>query len=149
MAGRGPAPKPDEQRVRRNKTPATVEVVIDDEIRGPELPEHIVWPDATRDWWSTWRSSPLTQAWTSTDWDFLLDTALLHAEFWSGNLAVAAELRLRVAKFGATPEDRARLRVSVKPASDSPSSERAAPPRASSTARRSRVLRIVNGETGT
>lgn len=50
---------------------------------------------------------------TGTDWDFLLDTALLHAELWSGNRSVAAELRLRVAKFGATPEDRARLRIQV------------------------------------
>jgi len=133
--------------VRRNKTPEAVEVVVDDEIRGPELPEHIDWPSATRDWWSTWRSSPLTQAWTSTDWDFLLDTALLHAEFWSGNLAVAAELRLRVAKFGATPEDRARLRVSVKPADRAPTDTPTVTPR-SSSARRSRVLRIVNGETG-
>jgi hypothetical protein len=50
---------------------------------------------------------------TDTDWDFLLDTALLHARYWEGDEKVAAELRLRVAKFGATPEDRARLRMSV------------------------------------
>lgn len=43
-----------------------------------------------------------------------MDTALLHAELWSGNGAVASELRLRVAKFGATPEDRARLRMSIE-----------------------------------
>jgi hypothetical protein len=32
---------------------------------------------------------------------------------WSGNGSVAAELRLRVAKFGATPEDRLRLRMQI------------------------------------
>lgn len=48
---------------------------------------------------------------TATDWSFLLDTALIHARFWSGDPSVAGELRLRVAKFGATLEDRARLRI--------------------------------------
>jgi hypothetical protein len=71
------------------------------------------WPAQTQAWWRTWRESPQAQTLTSTDWDFLLDTALLHAELWSGNGSVASELRLRVAKFGATPEDRARLRMQV------------------------------------
>lgn len=64
-------------------------------------------------WWETWRSSPQAQAFTETDWDFLVDTALLHARFWKGDEKVAGELRLRVAKFGATPEDRARLRMQI------------------------------------
>lgn len=71
------------------------------------------WPGATRRWWDTWRRSPMAQTFTDTDWDFLMDTALLHAELWAGNGAVASELRLRVAKFGATPEDRARLRLQI------------------------------------
>ncbi|TCO47311.1 hypothetical protein [Actinocrispum wychmicini] len=50
---------------------------------------------------------------TGTDWDFLLDTALLHAELWSGVASVAPELRLRVGKLGATPEDRQRLRMQI------------------------------------
>ena len=58
-----------------------------------------------------WGESPLSADYTQTDWDFLLDTALIHARFWMGNLSLAGELRLRVAKFGATPEDRARLRI--------------------------------------
>jgi hypothetical protein len=55
----------------------------------------------------------LSQTFTTTDWDFLLDTAVLHNDLWSGKTAVAAELRLRVAKFGASPEDRLRLKVEV------------------------------------
>ena len=43
----------------------------------------------------------------------MLDTALLHADFWLGDRSVEAGLRLRVAKFGATPEDRLRLRIAV------------------------------------
>lgn len=114
MAGRGPAPKAPEKRRRRNADPVpTTTVEQDDEPRGPELPDNIPWPAPTRRWWDTWRTSPQAQTFTDTDWDFLLDTALLHARFWEGDEKVAAELRLRVAKFGATPEDRARLRLSV------------------------------------
>jgi hypothetical protein len=58
-----------------------------------------------------WAESPLSATFGQTDWDFLLDTAILHASYWSGDMGAAAELRIRVAKFGATPEDRARLRI--------------------------------------
>lgn len=114
MAGRGPAPKDPSTRRRRNADPVPTTVVApDDELRGPELPSGFDWPAPTRRWWETWRRSAQAQTMTDTDWDFLLDTALLHAELWAGNGAVAAELRLRVAKFGATPEDRARLRLQI------------------------------------
>lgn len=121
MAGRGPAPKDPATRRRRNVQPIpTTVVAADGQLRGPDLPDEHDWPVRTKAWWHTWRTSPQSQTMTDTDWDFLLDTALLHAELWSGNGAVASELRLRVAKFGATPEDRARLRIQVsddKPAS--------------------------------
>ena len=65
----------------------------------------------TRRWWKMWGESPLSAEYTETDWSFLLDTAYLHALYWKGDYRVAGELRLRVAKFGATPEDRARLRI--------------------------------------
>ena len=39
------------------------------------------------------------------------ETALLHAQFWKGDVKLASELRLREAKYGFTPEDRARLRM--------------------------------------
>lgn len=126
MAGRGPAPKDPAQRRRRNADPVPTTVLSDDgRVRGPELPSGYDWPAQTRRWWETWRASPQAQTLTDTDWDFLLDTALLHAELWSGNGQVASELRLRVAKFGATPEDRARLRMQVgepegKPAEKKP-----------------------------
>jgi hypothetical protein len=61
--------------------------------------------------------SPLSNEFTAPDWSELLDAARLHAEYWRGNPKVAAELRLRVAKFGATPEDRARLRIQFAMAS--------------------------------
>lgn len=111
MAGRGPAPKPAAQRRRRNKagTPATK--VAPTVAAQPELPATIDWPQRTVEWWSRWAESPLAATFTASDWEFLLDTALIHAAVWTGSLAQAAELRLRVAKFGVTPEDRARLKI--------------------------------------
>ncbi|MEU4386780.1 hypothetical protein [Promicromonospora sp. NPDC023805] len=128
MAGRGPAPTGKSEGTRRRNAPTVLTVVkADDVLRGeelPELPGDDEWPDATLEWWDTWRRSPQAQNFTDTDWSFLLDTALLHMAFWDGDAGVAAELRLRVAKFGATPEDRARLRLSI---GDAPGRTKPAP----------------------
>lgn len=114
MAGRGPAPKDPDERRRRNADPiGTSTLIEDDEIRGPDLPGGIEWPLPTLAWWQTWRTSAQAQRFAQTDWDFLVDTALLHARFWKGDVKVAGELRLRVAKFGATVEDRQRLREQI------------------------------------
>ena len=83
-----------------------------------ESMDSFVWPDRTREWWRMWAESPLSADFTQTDWDFLMDTARIHAAYWLGELKLAAELRLRVAKFGATPEDRARLRISFAQADE-------------------------------
>jgi hypothetical protein len=114
MAGKGAAPKAQHSRERdtARRGPQTV-VVPDGKLRGPELPRGVKWPAATRRWWATWRASPQAQTMTDTDWDFLLDTALLHKRFWEGSMSCGPELRLRVAKFGATKEDRLRLREQV------------------------------------
>jgi hypothetical protein len=122
MAGRGPAPKDPSQRARRNKPSGPdFRVIVADPVDQPDLPTvmveedgelvEFVWPAVTQHWWAMWRESPLSSEFTASDWSFLLDTALLHAKFWSGSSSAGAELRLRVAKFGATPEDRARLRI--------------------------------------
>lgn len=82
----------------------------------PALPKGIKWPAQTRAWWRMWRDSPMAVMFTATDWDFLLDTALLHAKVWGErDMKSLPELRLRVAKFGATPEDRLRLRIELVP----------------------------------
>jgi hypothetical protein len=141
MAGRGPAPKNPDERRRRNADPVpTTTVAVDGQARGPVLPPEVAWPDATVRWWDTWRRSPQAQAFTSTDWDFLLDTALLHADYWNGSRRVAGELRLRVAKYGATPEDRARLRLQVERDGEESAPSPAAKPAGD---RRARVLKVV------
>lgn len=88
----------------------------------PALPAGFPWPPLTVEWWARWGRCPQAVMFGETDWDFLADTALLHATAWaSAQRAVETgskidtsqhqELRLRVAKFGATVEDRARLRI--------------------------------------
>lgn len=118
MAGRGAAPKATHQRPRDTKR------WIDDKAirvpdkpydgKIPKLPDHD-WTPATLEWWRTWTTSPQAHMFQATDWMFLIETAFIANAFFSGNLTVASELRLRVAKFGATPEDRARLRLQFQP----------------------------------
>ena len=109
----GPAPKPPGTKARRNVDPIPQTIVdVDGKTYGPSLPEEYAWHKQTLKWWETWRTSANAQTFTSTDWDFLLDTALLHTQMWQGE-NVAAELRLRVSKFGASPEDRLRLRLQI------------------------------------
>lgn len=132
MAGVGPAPKDPARRARTNAAPVPMRILPAILARQPELPEFDIdvtvdgvissqqfsWPERTREWWQMWADSPLAADFTSTDWSELMDTALLHAEYWRGKFSLAAELRLRTAKFGATPEDRARLRITFAQADE-------------------------------
>lgn len=134
MAGRGPAPKVN--AIRRNaKNAAGFEQIVAQPVPQPNLPvvwmtefvyderldtyvakkKRLTWSAPTKAWWKMWGESPLMVDATADDWSFLTDTALLHNAYWSGDLKVAAELRLRVAKFGATPEDRLKLRKQFAP----------------------------------
>ncbi|DAZ90140.1 Bacteriophage protein [Mycobacteroides abscessus subsp. bolletii] len=132
MAGVGPPPKDPNKRARRNAGPTPLRIIPATPVEQPPLPEfdlevtvdgeikaqRFKWPPRTVEWWQMWKDSPLSTEFTSTDWSELLDTAVLHARYWSGDVKVAAELRLRVAKFGATPEDRARLRIQFAAANE-------------------------------
>lgn len=112
-AGRisGPLPKPADKRARNNPDPIGTRVFPLVRCDAPELPTLIDWHWRTHDWWGMWQRSPLAKDFTEGDWDYLTDTAVIHTAFWKGDLKLAGELRLRVAKFGVTPEDRARLRI--------------------------------------
>ena len=114
MAGRGPTPKDPAKRARRNKTPE-MHVIISEPVKQPALPKRMPngepWPAITRAWWRMWGNDPLSAEFRATDWAELRDTAVIHGLYWSGEAKLAGELRLRTAKFGATAEDRARLRI--------------------------------------
>ncbi|MFE4658391.1 hypothetical protein ACFRFJ_17135 [Streptomyces hydrogenans] len=149
MAGRGMAPKPTRSRARDTKTRDSemTRIEEDGELRGPDLADGILpdgeeWNEQTRAWWDTWRRSPQAQTFTQTDWRFLVDTALLHHIFWTkGRWEYASELRLRAAKFGATPEDRMRLKLKVEAPGGSPAAAASGPTEIHA---RRKSLRIVN-----
>lgn len=145
MAGRGPAPKDPSRRARRNAAPQMT--VIEFTPPGaPDLPDSMAWCDETVDWWQMWQDSPLSDTFSETDWAFLLDTAILHHMLWTnGDISVLSELRIRVAKFGATPEDRARLRIQFATADQ----VEAKASRATSSAReRRKPLTVVEPKAG-
>lgn len=130
MAGTGPAPKDPGKRARRNADPiprTTLQFVPGSQ---PKLPENVgvEWHEMTRRWWKMWAESELSKMFTDTDWNFLLDTAKVHSAFWNGSFGVAQELRVRVAKFGMTPEDRARLRIVFADADEKDAKRPPAPP---------------------
>lgn len=116
MAGPGNTiPKPDSERRRRNAQPdRTVLPAGGFYGPSPDLPPLAGkrrWLKATRMWWEGWRHSPQAASFGATDWLFLLETAMLVDAFHRGDASHAAEIRLRVGKLGATPEDRLRLRM--------------------------------------
>lgn len=139
MPGRGPAPKPERSRpndTARRQSEFT-KVAADGQLRGPELPD-FPWHERTVAWFDTWRRSPMAATFIDGDWDFLIDTAMLHSEMWNGNPGLAAEIRLRVGKLAGTPEDRLRLRIEVDTeAQQAPKRQRM------SKDRRERLLSIV------
>jgi hypothetical protein len=134
---------------RRNidQTPRTT-VTRDGRTRGPALPAGVLpdgedWHAQTKTWWSNWRKAPQAAAFHPTDWDFLLDTALMHHTMWTkGRWEFASELRLRVAKFGATLEDRARLRLEVE--APTPARSVPAPAEGTVTSLNSRRARLTS-----
>ncbi|MFC6256710.1 hypothetical protein ACFP5Z_06625 [Kocuria oceani] len=154
MAGSGPAPK--HGRSRSRDTPERTnladernrprELVKSATKLGPTLPRDVLpggetWHPVTRKWWDHWRSSPQAARMLSEpDWDVLLDTALMHHQMWSkGRWEFAAEIRLRVAKFGATPEDRLRLRSEIQVPETTPVGDAAEESVTSLDSRRGRI----------
>ncbi|GAA2577412.1 hypothetical protein [Microbacterium binotii] len=137
MAGNGPFPSESRSRARDNAVRDVVK--SDGKLGGFPLPDDVLpllsekeqdpdywegepqreqWHPQTVRWWQNWRESPqAARMLTAPDWDYLLDTALLHHQMWmSGgkNSERAAELRIRVAMFGATYGDRLKLRLEVE-----------------------------------
>ncbi|MGH3541541.1 MAG: hypothetical protein ACRDTO_04060 [Mycobacterium sp.] len=91
------------------------------------MPEGESWHPQTLALWAALRRSPLLAYEPPLGWQFLIDTALMHHVMWSkGRWEYASEVRLRVAKFGATPEDRMRLKVRVvQPVTEAPAAANA------------------------
>ena len=129
MAGMGPPPKDPAKRARNNKDPIPSRTLRFVRADQPKLPRG-AWPARTKAWWAMWAESAQAELFAACDWDYLTDTALVHAAVWSGDLDRMGELRIRVAKFGATPEDRARLRMVYADADKADDKRTEAPPAA-------------------
>src|SRR5690606_10194126 len=73
--------------------------------------------------------SPQSANWMETDWMELEITTVLVDQLYCGDTKLAGEIRQRVAKWGATNEDRARLRMSFekKPEDGSESPSKGSP----------------------
>lgn len=117
MAGKGAEPKPLDQvsAQQAKKAKSRIRVVTHEPVDAPDLPSHMPdgtpVPERTVEWWDVWSVSPLTSDYRAEDWQDLLDCAVIHARLWTGDYKAASELRLRMARHGATREDRARLRI--------------------------------------
>jgi hypothetical protein len=120
MAGIGPAPKPANSRARRNKDAVAQTVLRQETVEAPELPKKYQRDEEVARWWNTWVNSPQAELFSSTDWQGLLDCLPLVNAYYNeeGGLRYAGEIRMRVAAYGATPADRARLRMTFAQADE-------------------------------
>ncbi len=155
MAGRGRAPKNPDHRARRNVDAIPTTKLKFVREKQPPLPPRMpggrAWPPRTRAWWRRWARDPRADRFDAAAWDELLDTAVVHANLWHGDVKAASELRLRTAKFGVTPEDRARLRIQMddglEGAVGGERGEQAKEAKTPAARERYRGLRVVNGAT--
>lgn len=121
---RGPSPKDMGTKAGRSGKQQPFRVVEVTHVPQPPLPEYfrffdgernrkIKYPPETITWWSHWTDTPLNDGFSQHDWDYMLETAIIHAKFHLGIefAKMEASLRQRMAKFGVTPEDRAKLRI--------------------------------------
>lgn len=121
----------------------------DDEMYGPPLPEGVLpngeeWHPQTVSVWNALRRHPIMQDEGALAWEFLIDTALMHHTMWTkGRWEFAGEVRLRFAKFGATPEDRMRLKAKVSTPTEKKSAQPEGEGRVTAASERRRNLRIA------
>lgn len=119
MAGRGPAPKPADQRRHRIKDPiATAHIVDDGQRLGPEI-EKLTgrkdWPPLVLSWFEIWRTSPQAKQFIDTDWQRLGMVAFLYEQYLiEPKASILSEIRLNEERLGATIVDRQRARMQVE-----------------------------------
>jgi hypothetical protein len=119
MAARGTLPKlhPVRDADGAKRRAEFTHLTPDDQVRGPNLPGSIDWPEQTVALYEALRRDPVAQVLTDADWHHVIDTMSLHRLLWtdepSNAIKVAAEVRLRLSQLGITPESRLRLRMLI------------------------------------
>jgi hypothetical protein len=118
---RGPAPKPNAARRNVHEHAQELAPVA---RPGRELPRALgVTSGGAKRFWKVWSTAPQTATWVETDWAELEITCKLVDEFFKGDTKLAGEIRQRVAKWGATVEDRNRLRMKLEDSENEPDNE--------------------------
>ena len=150
MAGRGPAPKDPAKRARRNADPIAQRVFVADPADQPSLAELLgqtnpltgtEWHQATILFWGQLAEFPTTANLQAAQWSSLARAMMIDDAVVSGKIALAAESRLRLAKYGIDPDDHARQRVQIVAADEA--EERRAPASGSSAKERRAGTRRV------
>lgn len=122
MAGRKPADRP---TVTRHKPTVDWTEVANVPYTGPrpDLPtsRSVINPkgeiqefpieNRTRDWWDAVSTMPHCAIWHKSDWQFAVDTAMVHADACHGKTTAMAELRMREKIMGTTVDARRDLRI--------------------------------------
>ena len=110
MPAPGAKPKPEGTTVHRNPTHDFTEVPnIPYRGKRPPLPRGT--SQQTRAWWGRVTKLPHCALWGEGDWQFALDTARVHNAFARGDMARAAELRIRENQMGTTLDALRDLRI--------------------------------------
>lgn len=120
MGQRGPLPKPDALRQRRNPRPAAQTLPTEEQSASQEVPPlpprtEGDWHPMAAEWWATVWRSPMASQWLAADMKGgLYRLAELWHAFWTAStsaarMEIAKELRLQETGFGLTPMDRKRL----------------------------------------
>lgn len=114
MPAVGAKPKP--EGTTRHRVPPVHEWIDVQEVpySGP-VPSIGRVPARTRRWWSVVTKMPHCVMWDDADWQFAVDTALVHAAFSKGDMGRASELRLRERLMGTTWDARRDLRIKYVP----------------------------------
>ena len=51
----------------------------------PTLPEDTDWPKETVEWFEAWRSNRCSDHWDDRQWQYVMDTAIVHALVYGSN----------------------------------------------------------------
>lgn len=128
MAGVGRAPKPEYASTRGHKgqsgmrvveiTPAkqpTFKRTFGDVNPGTGLP----YQDLTVQLWRALKDFPTTQNMLEAQWSLLASAVMLQDAVWAGEFKWAGEARQQFAKYGITPDDVLRRRITISVAESS------------------------------
>ncbi|MFF4245236.1 hypothetical protein ACFYY2_12265 [Streptomyces sp. NPDC001822] len=137
-------PKPKENAQRRNKH-EYAQTLSSSTTEGRALPPGLgIKTAGARRFWRTWATSPQAGNWAETDWAELEITVKLTDAFYGGDVKLAGEIRQRVAKWGATTEDRARLRMSLEDTEDQDQGDVPDSPEATTTDLDEELFRLLS-----